>query len=106
MPGRSAGFLRHYSTVAFSDTVFVTLFRTAVETAVSNEVYNLLGTGGVPTSTTLLFWRWLTVSSVFASRSDGTSYASLSDFPLSPSLISLLVSVDVKHHGRRRTKRH
>ena len=31
----------------FSDTVFVTLFRTAVETAVS-EVHKLLGTGGVP----------------------------------------------------------
>ena len=31
----------------FSDTVFVTLFRTAVETAVS-EVHKLLGTGGGP----------------------------------------------------------
>ena len=50
------------------DTVFETLFRTAAETAVS-EVHKLLGTGGVPTSLTLLFWRWLTVSSVFAGRS-------------------------------------
>ena len=33
-------------------------FRTAVETAVS-EVHKLLGTGEVPTSLTLLFWRWL-----------------------------------------------
>ena len=41
----------------FSDTVFVTLLRTAVETAVS-EVHKLLGTGGVP-ALTLLFWRWL-----------------------------------------------
>ena len=36
----------------------MTLLRTAVETAVS-EVHKLLGTGGVPTSLTLLFWRWL-----------------------------------------------
>ena len=41
--------------------------RTAVETAIS-EVHKLLGTGGVPTSLTLLFWRWLTVSSVFTGR--------------------------------------
>ena len=44
----------------FSDIVFVTLLRTSVETAIS-EVHKLLCTGGVPTS--LLFWRWLTVSS-------------------------------------------
>ena len=36
----------------FSDTVFVTLLRTAAETAVSG-VHKLLGTGGVPTSLTL-----------------------------------------------------
>ena len=35
----------------FSDTVFVTLFCTAVETAVS-EVHKLFRTGGVPTSLT------------------------------------------------------
>ena len=52
----------------FSDTVFVTLFRTAVETAI-NEVHKLLRTGGVPTSLTLLFRRWLTVSSVFTGLS-------------------------------------
>ena len=40
----------------FSDTVLVTLLRTAVETAVS-EVHELLHTGGVPSSLTLLFWR-------------------------------------------------
>ena len=45
----------------FSD--IVTLLHTAVETAIS-EVHKLLGTVGVPTSLTLLFWRWLTVSSV------------------------------------------
>ena len=39
----------------FSDTVCVTLFRTSVETAVS-EVHKLLHTGGVPTSLTLMFW--------------------------------------------------
>ena len=33
----------------FSDTVFVTLFRKAVETAISG-VHKLLRTGGVPTS--------------------------------------------------------
>ena len=42
----------------FSDAVFVTLFPTAVETA-TREVHKLFGTGGVPTSLTLLFWRWL-----------------------------------------------
>jgi len=52
----------------FSDTAFVTLFRTAVERPVS-EVQKLLRVGGVPTALTLLLWRWLTVSSVFAGRS-------------------------------------
>ena len=48
----------------FSDTVFVTLFRAGVETAVSG-VHKLLRTDGVPTSlTVLLFRRWLRVSSV------------------------------------------
>ena len=60
----------------FSDTVFVTLFCTAVETAISG-VHKLLRTGGVPTSLTLLIWRWLTVSSVFAGRSARTSCSSL-----------------------------
>ena len=48
----------------FSDTVFVTLFRTAVETAIS-EVNKLHRNGEVPASLTFLFWRWLTVSSIF-----------------------------------------
>ena len=66
----------------FWDTVFVTLLRrTAVETAVSG-VQKLLPNGGVPTSLTLLFWRWLTVSSVFAGRRAGTSY---SEVPPPPS---------------------
>ena len=38
----------------FSDTVFVTLFPTAVETAI-REVYRLLRTDGTPTSLTLFF---------------------------------------------------
>ena len=42
-----------------SDTVFVTLFRTAIDTAVSRTP-KLFSTGGVPTSLPLLFWRWLT----------------------------------------------
>ena len=57
----------------YSDTVFVTLLRTAVETAV-NEVHRLLRTGEVPISLTSLFWRWLTVSSVLEGRSAWTSY--------------------------------
>ena len=43
----------HVSTLAFR-TVFVTLLPTAVEKPFS-EVHKLLGTGGVPTSLTLLF---------------------------------------------------
>ena len=42
-----------------SDTVFVTLFGTAIDTAVSRTP-KLFSTGGVPTSLPLLFWRWLT----------------------------------------------
>ena len=68
------------STVA-SWTLFLTLFHTAVKTVIS-EVYKLLGTGGVPTSLTLLFWRWLTVSSVFTGRSARTSYSSRPPFPV------------------------
>ena len=69
----------------------------------SSEVHRLLGTDGVLTSLTLLFWRWLTVSSLFAGRSARTSYSfCYSPFtphpPLSPSLISLMVSVDVKQN--------
>ena len=56
-----------------TDIVFVTLLCSAVETAIS-KVHKPLGTGGVPTSLTLLFWRWLTVSSVFAGWSVGMSY--------------------------------
>ena len=40
-----------------TDIVFVTLLCTAVETAIS-EVHKFLGSGEVPTSLTLLFWRW------------------------------------------------
>ena len=83
----------------FSDTVFVTLLHTAVETAISGA-HQLLGTGGVPTSLTLLSWRWLTVSSVFTGWNAGTSYSQeLPPSPSSSSLISHTVSVDVKHHG-------
>ena len=104
----------------FSDTVLVTLLRTAVETAVS-EVHELLHTGGVPSSLTLLFWRGpqllntvvlsgVTVPSVFTGRSARTSYSSLPDPSsppplLSPSLISLMVSVHVKRHGRKKKKK-
>ena len=61
------------------------------ETAISG-VRKLLRTGGVPTSLTLLFWRWLTISSVFTGRSARTSYSHSvstptpppSPFPISP----------------------
>ena len=59
-----------------TDIVFVTLFRKAAATAISG-VHKLLGTGEVPTSLTLLLWRWLTVSSVFTDRSKRTSYSSV-----------------------------
>ena len=59
------------STLAFLDTVFVTLFSAAVEIAVSG-VHKLLGSDGVPTSLTLLFWWWLTVSLIFTGRSERT----------------------------------
>ena len=73
----------------FSDTVFVTLLPTAAEAAIS-EVLKSLGAGGVPTSLTLLFWRWLTVSSVCAGRCAWTSYSSLPlPLPLSQSLMVL-----------------
>ena len=84
----------------FSDTVFVTLLSTAVETAIS-DVHKWLRTGGVPTSLTLLFWWWLTTFfSVFTGQSARTSYSSRplpSPPPFSPSLISRMVFVDVKH---------
>ena len=50
-----------------SDSVFVTLFRTAVERAISG-VHKLLGTGGVPASLTLLFWRWLSLFGLYWSE--------------------------------------
>ena len=43
-----------------SGTVFVILLRAVAET----EVHKLIRTDGVPISLTLLFWKWLTVSSV------------------------------------------
>ena len=67
----------------FWDIVFATMFCAAAETAISG-VHKLLGTGGVPTYLTLLFWWWLTVSSVFTGRSAGTSYSQITDSPLSP----------------------
>ena len=48
------------------------------------EVHKLLHTGGVPTSLTLLFWQWLTVSSACAGRSAWTSYLCLLLTPTSP----------------------
>ena len=59
--------LQLFLSSCFADIVFVTLFRRAVQTAV--------------TEVRKLFWRWLTVSSVFAGRSVRTSYSRL---PLPP----------------------
>ena len=46
-----------------------------------------------------LFWRWSTVSPVFFGRYPRSSLHSFVPFPLSPSLISHLASVDVKQNG-------
>ena len=48
----------------FSDTVFVTLIRTAVETEISG-VHKLLHTGEVPASSVSLFWTVADSLSVF-----------------------------------------
>ena len=87
-----------FSTVL--NAVFVTLLRTAVETAVS-EVHRLLRTGGVPTSLTLLLLLWLMVSLRVGARGRAI-YAPHptpphTRAPLSSSLISRMFSVDVKH---------
>ena len=86
----------------FSDTVFVTLLRTAVETAIS-EVHKLLnshwrgshlldvGVLAVVGGLFGLYWSELLGALLLGSRP-----------PLSPSLISLVVSVDVKHQERKR----
>ena len=89
----------------------MTLFPTAAETSIRG-LHKLLGTGGVPTSLTLFFWRWPTVSQFGLCGSEGhgrakrPSYFSIYPPPTPfPSLISLTVSVDVKYHGRRRRRR-
>ena len=90
-----------------------TLFRTAAE-RVSCGVHKWLRTDGVPTSSlTLLFWRWLTVSSVFTSRSAGMSYSQVPAAtappppPTSPPLRPVpnkpyVASVDLQQHGRKK----
>ena len=79
----------------FSDTVFVTLAHTAVETAIS-RVHKLLHTSVVPTSLTFLFWQWLMVSSGLRVRVHRWAihrYLTPPPFPIPT------VSVDVKHHN-------
>ena len=49
-----------------------------------SEVHQLLRAGGVPTSLTLLFWRWMTVSSVFAGGSARMSYSLVPSLPPPP----------------------
>ena len=65
-----------------ADTVFVTLFRTAVETAVSG-VHRLLRTGGVLIAL-ILFWRWLTVSSGVFLRVDAQAGPATHRYPSPP----------------------
>ena len=84
----------------------------------------MLCTGGGPTSLTLLFWQWLTVSSIFICRIARSSYSSLSFpvpnmsyvdvknqvysltyYPLAPSLIRHTLYVNVKHHEKKRKKK-
>ena len=93
------------TTVAFSDTVFVTSFAKLLGQHLA-EYTSCFTLAGVPAS--------LTFSSVFVVRGTGTSYLSVPDPPppppppptptppphTSPSLISLMGSVDVKHHER------
>ena len=78
----------------FLDTVSMSLLRTAVETAISG-VHKLLRTNRVLTSVTLLFWRWLTVSSVFAGRSARTSSHR---YPI-------LLKLDVNNSGGKKKKK-
>ena len=67
-----------------TDIVFVTQFRTAVETA-NSEVHELPRSAKVPTTVTLLlFWRWLTVSSVFAGRIRADELLAFSPHPTPP----------------------
>ena len=91
----------------FSDTVFVPLLCTAVETAIS-EVHKSLHTGGVPTDLLNIvvlvaadglsgLCRSERLDELFLStRPDPPSHPP----PFSPSLLSRRVSVDVKHHER------
>ena len=70
------------STVAFR-TLFVTLFRASVETAIS-EVSRLLRTGGVPTSLTLTVLVVAYGLSVFTGRSAGMSIGTAPPSPSTP----------------------
>ena len=82
----------------FSDTVFVTLLHTAVETAFS-EMRKLLFTGKVPTSLTVLFCLAMVdgLFGLYGSELRDELLISIRSL-LFPSLISLMVSEDVKHH--------
>ena len=81
----------------FSDTVFVTLLHTAVETVIS-EMHKLLLTGKVPTSLTVLFCLAMADGLFGLYGSELWDELLISTRPLLfPSLISLMVPVDVKH---------
>ena len=105
--------LRLFLNICFLDIVFMILLRTAAETAVSG-VRKLLGTGGVPTSLTLLFWRRLTVSLVLAGRSGWTIYSSPPPThthtppppPFSPSLTHTHTHTHTRTHARTHARTH
>ena len=83
----------------------MTLLCTAVETAIS-EVHRLLSTGAVPNflpSVVVLVVADGLFGLCGSERADELFISSRPP-PLSPSLISLMVSVDVKHHVYRFTK--
>ena len=89
--------LLQVSTVAFR-TLSLRLCSTQLLKQQSAECPSCFALAG--SSLTLLFWQWLMVSSVFVGRSasDELFICTRPPPPLSPSLISLRVSVDVKDH--------
>ena len=76
----------------------MTLLCTAVETAIS-EVHKLLSTGGVPNSLPSVVVLAVAdgLFGLCGSERADELFISSCPPPLSPSLISLMVSVDVKH---------
>ena len=85
----------------FSDTVFVTLFHTAVE-RVSCGVHKLLCIGQVPISLTLLLWL---VADALSGLYRSECWDKLLVGTQSPSLISHMWLLWTKHHEKEGEKR-